>query len=325
MKWADCYQRLCDQALEWLLEEENPSARYLTLRLLLDLPPDAPEVLTARRAIPNTPPASRILEAQYPSSADARTGGYWIRPEALYSPRYRATMWQILFLAQLGTPPIPPLQRACDHVLEKGRRASDGRFVVGRASRATLHCLNGALLWALQQLGYAHDPRVVQARAATALDVLRDGFACVNNGGLPCAWGALKVLRAFLELAAEERTSEVAAAIERGIALLVSAPLREATYPAADGVVSPLWFALSFPLTCHADLLEAMTVLALAGYGRHAYVQDCIPWLLDKQVTEGRWALEHTPGKTWARFGEPGHANKWVTLRALYALKLLHR
>ncbi|MGC8877689.1 MAG: hypothetical protein ACP5R2_00510 [Anaerolineae bacterium] len=323
MKETECYSTLRDRALDWLLEEENPSARYLTLTQLWELPPDAPEVQAAQRAIPDTPPARHILEAQYPPSADMQKGGYWIAPGASASPRYRATMWQIIFLAQLGTPPIPPLRRACDHVLEKGRRTRDGRFIAGRAPRAAFHCLNGALLWALQQLGYADDPRVVQTCEATASDILQHGFGCTHNAGLPCAWGAVKVLNAFLGLDAEKRTAKVAAAIERGIDLLVSVPLRRAAYPAADGVVSPLWFTLTFPLTEHADLLEAMTVLALAGYARHPYVRDCIPWLLDKQIAKGRWALEHTPGKSWARFGAIGHANKWVTLRALYALKLL--
>ncbi|MGQ9501895.1 MAG: hypothetical protein ACUVSF_00085 [Anaerolineae bacterium] len=325
MEWRECYPILRDQALNWLLEEENPSARYLALRQLSELPSDAPEVQMAQCAIPNAPPALHILEAQYPTPADSTsTGSYWIRPDAMYSPRHRATMWQVIFLAQLGMPPIPALQCACEHILERGRRASDGRFIAGHALRAAFHCLNGILLWAFQQLGYTDDPRMVQAREAMAFDILQHGFACPNNKGLPCAWGAVKVLRAFLDVQVEKRTPKITAAIERGVELLLSTPLRQAAYPAAEGAVSALWFALTFPLTCHADLLEAMTILALAGYSEHPYMRDCVPWLLDKQIMEGRWALEHTPSKTWASFGEIGRANKWVTLRALYALKLFH-
>jgi hypothetical protein len=39
-----------------------------------------------------------------------------------------------------------------------------------------------------------------------------------------------------------------------------------------------------------------------------------------KQDEMGRWALEHTPSNTWARFGTVGRPNKWVTLRALRVL-----
>lgn len=318
MKETEIYPTLRDRALDWLSEEENPSVRYLTLRQLLDRPPDAPDVQAAQRAIPNTPPARAILEAQYP------TGGYWVSPNAMTSPRYRATLWQVVFLAQLGMPPTPPVQRACEHILERGRRTRDGRFTAGQVSRTAWHCLNGLLIRTFQQLGYADDPRIVRARDATAAKVLRNGFACPNNRELPCAWGAVKVLHAFLELPAEARTPDISAAIEQGVALLLSIPLRQAAYPAADGTVSPLWFVLAFPLTCHADLLEAMTVLARAGYAGHPYIRDCVAWLLDKQIAPGRWALEHTPGKTWASFGAVGRANKWVTLRALYALKWIH-
>ncbi|PWH19996.1 MAG: hypothetical protein DDG58_04025 [Ardenticatenia bacterium] len=318
MKETEYYLALCGRALDWLLEEENPSARYLALWLLLDRPPDALEVQAAQRAIPDAPPARHILEAQYPM------GGYWISPDAMYSPRYRATMWQVVFLAQLGMPPTLPVQRACEHILVRGRGARDGRFTAGQSPRTAWHCLNGLLIWAFQRLGYADDPRVVQARDAMAAEILRHGFACANNRGLPCAWGAVKVLGAFLDLRVEARTPEIAVAIEQGVALLLSTPLRQAAYPMADGAVSPLWFALAFPLTEHADLLEAITVLARAGCAHHPNVQDCIPWLLDKQVAEGRWALEHTPGKAWAHFGAVNCANKWVTLRALDALKRLN-
>ncbi|MCS7261337.1 MAG: hypothetical protein NZ765_11235 [Anaerolineae bacterium] len=319
MQEREHYFSLRDRALDWLLEEENPSVRYLALRQLLDRPPDASDVQAAQRAIPDALPARAILEAQYPA------GGYWVSPNAIASPRYRATLWQVVFLAQLGMPPTPPVQRACEHILARGRRTRDGRFIASQAPHAAWHCLNGLLIGAFQQLGYADDPRIVQARDATAAEVLRNGFVCPNNLGLPCAWGAVKVLHAFLDLPAEVRTPAITAAIERGLALLLSIPLRHAAYPAADGAVSSLWFALAFPLTYHADLLEAMTVLAQAGYAGHPYLRDCVAWLLDKQVEPSRWALEHTPDKTWASFGALGCVNKWVTLRALGTLKWFHQ
>jgi hypothetical protein len=40
-------------ALPWLLEAANPSARYLALTDLLERPADDPEVVAARSAIPN--------------------------------------------------------------------------------------------------------------------------------------------------------------------------------------------------------------------------------------------------------------------------------
>jgi hypothetical protein len=44
--------------------------------------------------------------------------------------------------------------------------------------------------------------------------------------------------------------------------------------------------------------------------------------VLEKQDAQGRWALEYEyAGKTWVEFGPKRQPNKWVTLRALSALK----
>jgi len=40
-----------------------------------------------------------------------------------------------------------------------------------------------------------------------------------------------------------------------------------------------------------------------------------------KQDHSGRWPLEAVPGKMWPAFGEPGQANKWVTIQALRMLR----
>ncbi len=45
--------------------------------------------------------------------------------------------------------------------------------------------------------------------------------------------------------------------------------------------------------------------------------------MLSKQDEEGRWPLEYSPAKTWARFGQKGQPSKWVTLNALRVLKAL--
>jgi hypothetical protein len=313
--------------LPWLLEPADPSARYLALTELLGHSPDDPDVLAARSAIPDADPARSILDAQFAGS-DPSGGptGYWVKPDVGYSPKYRATVWQVIFLAQLGAPPIEPVRRACDYVLNHSRRLADrrgnpdGRFVAGKGAQMAVNCLNGNLLWALGRLGYGDDPRLVEAREATAGAIVRRGFVCHYNGDLPCAWGDVKVLRAFLEVPVGERSAAMGAAIERGVELLLSAPLLEATYP-TPGQVSDHWFKLGFPLAYRADVLEAMTVLAQAGRGDHPHVQVGIEWLLARQDQAGRWALEGVPGKMWASFGRVGRPSKWVTLRALTLLR----
>jgi hypothetical protein len=326
MTW---HSKLKGDPLPWLLEPENPSARFLTLTELLDRPSEDADVMAARAAIPDLNPVRSILEAQY-AGADAARGpaGYWIKPDVGYSPKYRASVWQVIFLAQLGAPPIESIRRACDYVLTYSRRATDrygnpdGRFVAGSGSSAAINCLNGNLMWALGRLGYEHDSRLVEAREATARAITARGFACYYNAGLPCAWGDVKALRAFLEVPVGERSAAVRAAIERGVEFLLNVPLLQATYP-SPSPVSQRWFKLGFPLGYQADLLEAMTTLAQAGWGDHAQVRAGVEWLLAKQDQAGRWRLEQVPGKMWASCGQLGEPNPWVTFRVLQLLKMI--
>ena len=82
-----------DDVLPWLLEEDaaNPGVRYFALRDLLGSADDAPEVIAARSHVMHTGPVPAILDAQYPD-------GYWVKPGPGYSPKYRSTLWQVLFL-----------------------------------------------------------------------------------------------------------------------------------------------------------------------------------------------------------------------------------
>ena len=60
------------KAVDWLLEEDQPSIRYLTLTQILGRPEDDPEVRTAREKIPKKGWAADILAKQDPR-------GYWER------------------------------------------------------------------------------------------------------------------------------------------------------------------------------------------------------------------------------------------------------
>lgn len=305
----------------WLLEAQNPSARYLTLTGLLGRSIDDPEALAAQSAIPGWGPARAILDAQW-------TEGYWMRPGIGYSPKYRATVWQVIWLAALGAPRTEALDRACDYVLGHNR-LPDGRFSAQKTAQGAVACLNGNLLRALRQLGF-EDSRLGESTEALAGMAIRDRFHCRFNAhspkparmrdGLPCAWGAIKALGAFAEIPTEERSPAVQSAIEEGLALLRSADLASGRYPAAIKP-SPLWQMFGFPLGYTSDLLEALEVLGRLDAGQVPGLAAAVAIVRSKQDSDGRWKLEYTPDNTWASFGQLGEPNKWVTLRALRALK----
>ncbi len=307
-------------ALSWLLEPSNPSTRYLALTDLLDRPEDDPDVVTARNAIPGWGPARAILDAQWPD-------GFWMRPGVGYSPKHKATVWQLIFLAWLGAPRTQAIDRACLHVLDQSRLA-DGRLSAYKTDKGAILCLNGNILRAMLQLGFT-DARVEESLEALGRMVGRDGYRCRFNtesppparmrDGLPCAWGAIKTLGAFAEVPAANRSPTMLSAIQRGLDLLLASDLLTGDYPTATRP-SPLWLRFGFPLGYTSDLLEALEVLCRLGYRDDPRLQTSLNFLSSQRDEAGSWNLDYAPENTWARFGVLGKPNKWVTLRALRVL-----
>ncbi len=308
--------------IPWLLEADNPSTRYFALRDLLDRPEDDAEVASAQKAIMSSKPVREILQAQYPQ-------GYWVKPGRGYSPKYRGTVWQLMFLADLGAGPSEAIDKACRFVLENSLIPERGLFSATKADTGTIICLNGNLLRAFVCLGYGDDPVVKGVAQTLAERIVREGFDCRANSPdrarretwRPCAWGAVKALRAFALIPAEARSNAVRQAIARGVELLLSRDLTVANYPSAYGRISPLWFEFGFPLAYSSDILEVLELLAQLGYGQDERLQGAIELVLAKQDEDGRWPLEHVLGRTWADFGKKGEPSKWVTLRASRVLK----
>jgi hypothetical protein len=333
---------LRDDPLPWLLEEDTPAVRHVALRQLLDLPEDAPEVRAARAAAMRADPIAGILAAQQPE-------GFWLRPGPGYTPKYRGTVWQLIFLDQLGADGADPrVQAACEYVLAHSQSATGGfaSWEGGRRDDAppppslALHCLNGNLLRALIGFGKLDDTRVQraidwQARAITGEDfghyyrsgTSGPGFRCGSNEQLPCAWGAIKALLALARIPPEHRAPRVDRAIQQGVAFLLDTDLATAAYPAGwgDAEPSPLWFRLGFPVAYTADLLQNLTVLCELGCARDARLASAVDWLLAQQEPSGRWRNHAAlPGKLWVDVDRQGQESKWVTLRACAVLKAVY-
>ncbi len=313
--------------LPWLLEPENPSVRYFALRDLLDRPETDAEVRGAQAGIMESEPARAILAARHPD-------GYWVKPGPGYSPKYTGTVWQVIFLADLGANAADErVRQSCEHVLTH-QQTSTGGFAHNATPSGVVHCLNGNLTSAFLALGLPWQAERVQraldwqARATLGEDATYyasgttgPGFACTANWRLPCAWGAVKALKAFALLPPEARTPRIPRAIDAGVEFMLSRDLARADYPYQRQISSD-WFRFGYPLSYTSDILEALEVLARLGHARDARLAGAIEFALSKQDDRGRWKLEHTlNGKMWANIEEKGRASKWVTLRALRILK----
>ena len=325
---------------DWLLEEDaqNPGVRAFALTDLLDRPADDPEVIAARRAVMEQGPVPAILAAQDES-------GFWEKPGEGYYPKYRGTVWSIIYLAQLGADPGDPRVRAGgDYLLENGR-AKTGVFSLTGTPAGNIYCLAGNLGAALQDLGFGGDPRLQEALELMARFVMGQGvaaqddrsqplhylksgacgpgFCCSANNTLDCAWGGVKVLRALTRVPDAERTSVMRDALEVAVEFLFSADPATANYPAGySDKPSRSWFRFGFPVFYVTDVLQTAEALTEAGFGGDPRLGATYDLIQSKRDKVGRWKLEyHYTGKTWADIEEKGKPSKWVTLRALRVLK----
>jgi hypothetical protein len=327
--------RLHADPLPWLLGDTAPPVRHLALRWLLDRPVDDPELRAAQKAAMTENPIAAILTAQHPD-------GYWEKPGPGYATKYRGTVWQVIFLDQLGADSAnAQVRSACQYVLAHTQASSGGFGASGRLDEGppppsgVAYCLNGNLLRALLGFGWLHDERVQraidwQARAISGDGSIRlyaaagPGFRCSANDGQPCAWGAIKALLALARVPRAARSPLIQRAIDQGAAFLLNSDPATAMYPMGYGNTRPngSWFKLGFPSGYVADVLQNLEVLCELGYAHDERLRPALEWVLSKQDGQGRWRNEYAyNGKTWVDFEQQGQPSKWVTLRACRVLK----
>jgi hypothetical protein len=336
MTWLE---QLKGDPFPWLLEQDEPGARYLALRDLLDLPEDDPELIDARTRAHAQGPIAAILAEMDPA-------GFWVEPGPGYWPKYRSTVWSVILLAQLGARADMDerIRRACTYLVEHALTPG-GQFTVNGAASGTADCLQGNLCWALVELGYA-DPRLEQAYEWMARSLTGEGiapaternapvryyagkcgplFACGSNNRQSCAWGGVKVMLAFSRWPSERWTPLIEGAIQQGADFLLGTDPAIALYPSGySDKPSGNWWKFGFPIFYVTDLLQNVEALVRLGYGKDPRLANALAVLHNKQDSQGRWALEYDyTGKTWVDFGTKKGANKWVTLRALRLLKVV--
>jgi hypothetical protein len=327
------------EVLDWLLEEDadNPGVRYFALIDLLDRPADGADVIAARRQVMECGPVPAILAAQ-------QLEGYWEKPGPGYNPKYRSTVWSMIYLAQLGADPADPRVRAGGEYLLAHAITPNGTFSMTGTAMGNISCLAGNLAATLLDLGFGGDERLQTALDRMASYVTGEGiapteekdaplrylksgtcgpgFRCSANDRLPCAWGAVKVLRALARVPKADRSLSVQSALANTVDFLFSTDPATAGYPAGySDKPSRSWFQFGFPVFYVTDVLQTAEALTEAGYGDDVRLDNTYDLILGKRDSAGRWKLEYSyAGKTWADAEQKGKPSKWVTLRALRVL-----
>ncbi|DAC72608.1 MAG TPA: nitrogen fixation protein NifH [Thermoplasmata archaeon] len=325
---------LCADPAEWLLEKNNPSVRYFTLRDLLETPETAQEVKEAKEAIMNTGVVPAVLKKQ-------KKEGYWDEPERFYTTKYKGTVWQLMILAELGADGNDErVRKGCEFILSHSQDLESGGFAHsasvkkggGRHSEV-IPCLTGNMVSSLIRLGYLDDPRLTQGiEWITSYQRFDDGIsdapkgwpydrlkaACL--GKHTCHMGAAKALKALAEIPENKRSAAVKKTIEKGAEYFLLHHVFKSSHNLSY-VPKHSWLRFNFPLMYQTDVLEILGVLTKLGY-KDARMQEAIDVVVSKQDKTGTWLLENSfNGRYHINIEQKGKPSKWITLQALIVLK----
>jgi hypothetical protein len=322
--------------VNWLLEEDNPSVRYLTLKNLLDKTEDDYHVKQSKECIMTRGAVLKILEKQDPS-------GYWVSLKDFYvKTKYKGTVWSLILLAELwATGTDERIRKACEIILNRSQDKENGGFCYresktesGGDPAAVLPCLTGNMVFSLIRFGYLNDPRVQKGiEWITKYQRFDDGDTLPPKawpyhkfetcwGKHTCYLGVVKALKALAEIPSTKRTTSVNSTIDRCIEYILKHRIYKRSHE-PDQIANDRWTQLAFPRMWNTDFLEILLLLTQFGV-KDVRMQDAVKLLEEKQLN-GKWILEKTyNGRYQTRIEQKGNPSKWLTLGAITVLKL-HR
>jgi hypothetical protein len=316
-----------ERLVRWLLRSSDPSVRWRTLTGVLGRGPNDPSVRATVRRIGREGWVARILAEQLP-------GGGWITsgptPSTLYRPKYIATNWRLIVLAELGAPARDPrVQRSVELFLRTyaGTARGGGRWNSQEA------CFTGNAVRMLVTLGRLDDPRTRRAIDWLVRTQKPDGgWHCFpSRVGTLDAWEPLAALAA---IPADARSAAVDRAVARGTEFFLDRGLlRE-----GRGTYGP-WTRLHYPNHYYYDLLVGLSMLVRLGCGSDRRLRPALDLLASKRNRDGSWNLDalhpdveggdrtvylggYVRGGPFYPFGLelPGSPSRWITTTALEVL-----
>lgn len=316
--------------IDWLLEENQPSVRYLTLTGLLDRPEGDGEVKSAKEAIASTGWAKDILDRR-------SSGGFWNSEKSLYRPKYTSTNWMLLILSDLGlTNKSPGIDKVCQTWM-KLFGTKDGGFVgssKGGAKYGHL-CTTGNTARALVKFGYEDHPKVKGAFDwFVKFQAEKGGWSCFDMG-TPRKGRNLdswEPLSAFAAYPRQKWTKSMKLAVEKGAEFFLERELH------LQGDRYEPWYRFHYPVHYYYDILVGLEFMTALGYTDDKRLEFALALLKRKRRKDGRWNLDsvnpdpESPLGRWNKehpkqattsfsLEAAGKASKMVTLTALKVLK----
>jgi hypothetical protein len=312
-----------ERTTTWLLEEEQPSVRYLTLTRLLDKTEKDPEVESARASMVRKGWVADILR-------DQRPGGWWVAAENPCVPKFVGTNWMLLVLADLGLKADPFVSTACLRWISQLSKP-DGGFSPPSWSKSHL-CVTGNAARALVQFGYEDHPKVRGAfRWLVENQAEKGGWSCFGSGRNLDSWEPMSALAA---LPRRKWTKSMKQAVENGAEFYLERELH------IQGAHYEPWYRFHYPVHYYYDLLVALDFMTALGYAGDRRLSHAVDVLKKKRRQDGRWVLDalhpDVEGSMKAWYTEHpkdvpvpfslehvGEPSKLITLKALQILRRL--
>jgi hypothetical protein len=242
-----------DDVIDWLLDEDNPPVRYLTLRCLLKRQARAPELSRAK---------SRLMDYSVTQAILRHAPELWADDDSRAYKKYTGEYWQPIFLGQF-------LADGKDPRIAKGVRQ-----IIGRRKWVTKsggHCLTANILAALKRLGYGDHQVVKDETEALANRVLADGgikCTAMDYSLLTrCHMAQSKLLLCFAQTPPKKRSSTVASAVR----MLVDNLLQNEVYVYVPGNLGQ-WLKIAERQPKRADLPKGKTVKAWINERRERFL-----------------------------------------------------
>lgn len=264
----------------WLLGDDAPPSIHLWYALdIANRPENAPVVIELQDRVLFSDTVQAIFGLQQPE-------GYWETPHSLVEPRYRATVWNLALLAELG---IPHTSRRARMAVEF---ALQGDFPGGPELAKSHPMALAHFIRAARYFGYANDERVLTLASLLSFDSFEPALAWLWSFGIRSSAPPDYSIAANIVLAR-----------------------------LAEGGLSPL---LTFPHFEMVDILFILRVLACYQVADDDRAHQLFAKLVSQQDDKGRWSLDlNLNDKLNVPFPDATRPSYWATLNALRIMKSL--
>lgn len=270
--------------------DANPSVHLWYLIDIAHRPEDSGAVRDARNRVLYSTPVQEIFAAQQPE-------GYWAPAESLAEPHYRATLWNLALLAELGIPLESRRARAgCEFALQN--------FLDLRGYFRGLDAVeSGYLVHALAYFNLASDKRVRRAARGLAEQV-----AAANSEA-----ALVLALWAWQDFAGDEAIAAGIKVVRDRLFTFLAARQKDASIDHRSSFAP-----VTFPQFEPRDPLFILRVLAAHDCVRDPRAAFLVESVIQKQNEWAQWPLEASlNGSLIPRIEEDSRTSRWATLNAL--------